>query len=594
MAPAAKQRRGWPPPVLAFLSAKVAIAVPLDQPEPLVHAVANHATPTRSRRHVPPQYSPGADGLWRRIDSYTLVGSTICDSCTITPTSVQETDSDFLESIPQGWVHPTISTPTRTSITVGLSVSLAVFIVLTLIRCHFSLRASSRRRKDAEKQRTTKRERVESIHASTETLALKASAVPKSRKWMTRATARWRENARYLARQRRGRRHSRRGSTDSLVEAKEPDVVDSPTPPPSSRPPSPSPSTSRTPTAEEPEPSPLASEPPAYLSPPLKSAPTMDLRDLLSSDSPSAEVFPPYTPRPAPDESSSSSGYFDSHSTSRATASSAHTAHLATDDKALLARLADRASAPEMRLSAAAAAADRSRSAPTRVMSTDVEARAPAEDDLEYDFDGFEWTSRDRDNNNVDPPEDDVKASRPPPPPRLPSPPPISASGHHTTGAAVLEKMQLERAYAARDHRHASANGPSVPSLPSAPPAFLEEEGPVEPSAPAFDDFYLDGYPEEGPSTPREAMPSAPPVEEDDELEYEDVEEDEDELRRDRDRWEEEMASRSRSRSAAAGPESGGGGGAKTDSDRANGGGGRTVPSEDRYQQVHDTGWEDG
>ncbi|KAF7307502.1 hypothetical protein MIND_00544700 [Mycena indigotica] len=518
MPPAVKQRRGWPPPLLAFLSAKTAgssaMAMPVDEP-PLVNVVALHRhrlpTPTdpAARRHVPPQYSPGRDGLWRRIDSYTLVGSTICDqTCKVTPTTIKETDTEFFNTIPSGWVRDTISTPARTSITVALSVSLAVFIFLTLIRCHFSLRKSHRRRRDLEKQKAIKRG---DIHASTETLTPKPPTGPKSRKWMAKATERWRENARYLARQRRGRRTSRRGSTDSLSEPK------LPTEPSTPRPASPSPSTTQTlsgPEEVEPSPEPTqapALEPPAYLSPPqLKPSPAMDLRTILASDSPSIDTFPPYTPRPAPDESCD---YFNP----QPAVPPDNTAHLATDDKALLARLAERVSAPDMR----AGSSRPTSSVPTQ--PTHVEPRAPPEDDLDYDFEGFEWSSTDP--SFQPPPEQQAECSRshsrPPSSPRLPSPPPaIDAS-------SSFEKMQLERAYAAHDlDQNIDLGGPSMP-LPSAPPPFNLEEGVVSvPSAPAFDEFDDDVYPEAGPSSPR-----APPLQElefeEDQLEYAD----EDELR---------------------------------------------------------------
>lgn len=81
------QHTSWPP-VLALLVALAperGLAAPtrfdrLNDPV----GVVDEATPTSTpRHHVPPQYSPGSDGVWRRIDSYTLVGSTICDVRTI-------------------------------------------------------------------------------------------------------------------------------------------------------------------------------------------------------------------------------------------------------------------------------------------------------------------------------------------------------------------------------------------------------------------------------------------------------------------------------------------------------------------------------
>ncbi|KAF7302906.1 hypothetical protein MKEN_01252900 [Mycena kentingensis (nom. inval.)] len=323
----------------------------------------------------------------------------------------------------------------------------------------------------------------------------------------------------------------------------------------------------------------------------------MDLRAILAAEPPSteAEVFPPYTPRPAPDESSSSSGYFGSDVDAASPASShSHAAHLATDDKNVLARLAERASAPEMRVSAAMTTA----AAPLPAAA--AAARAPAEDELDYEyheFEGFEWDARDeaeteaRDTNT----DADRDQDRPP---RLPSPPPADV----TSSGAALEKMQLERAYAAQD-----GAGPSTPPAltfpsPSAPPAFSGEYeyeySEMVASAPTLDD---DGdgdlYPQAGPSTPRQVA-SAPPMSEEDEdeeqLEYADEEDDQlgeevGEVFVDR---EEER----RRRSLGKQPERGEAASSREDSPeteaRRRESGQRPRPRP--RSQVSDTGWDDG
>ncbi|KAJ7075357.1 hypothetical protein B0H15DRAFT_658698 [Mycena belliarum] len=115
------------------------------QPPRRRHLPIRHL-PTAASRHLPPRYSPFPDGAWRRVDSYTLVGSTICDSCTTAPTPAQQMGAapapdldpdDFAASIPSGWVHDSVASTARTNLTIGLSLVLAGFIVITIVRCHF-------------------------------------------------------------------------------------------------------------------------------------------------------------------------------------------------------------------------------------------------------------------------------------------------------------------------------------------------------------------------------------------------------------------------------------------------------------------------
>ncbi|KAJ7146322.1 hypothetical protein C8R44DRAFT_757159 [Mycena epipterygia] len=475
------QYTSWPP-VLALLVALApdrANAAPtrfdrLHDPVGKVDQVTPTATP---RHHVPPQYSPGSDGVWRRIPSYTLVGSTICDTCPAAPTTtVNTTADDFISSIPTGWVRDSISSPTRTSITVGLSLGLACFIVLTLIYCHFR-RSPCPQRPDLEKRRSKAAEK-----------GAVEKPPPKVRKWMARANARWRDNARYLARQRRGRRHSRRGSAESLVlgsSEAQPRSLSTPTTP--SPPSSPVPSSSFTfssaststlelapPPPPTPPPSVLPSllEPPAYPShtPEKSPAPEVALpaddADILS-----IEEYPPYTPRADPYASSSSSSYFDD-----APPNLEGTAHLATDDKTLLARLAASASFPPP-LPSLRAPPSISTLASSASMSESSDARAPEEDDLPLE--GVYPTAETPYSSAPD--ESDL-----PPPPPLPSPPPAPRAW-----SAAQEKMEMERAYAARA-AEAYADYPSQPAYSPQPSS-----------------------PEAGPSTPRAEVPfaSAPPFE---------------------------------------------------------------------------------
>ncbi|KAF7347330.1 hypothetical protein MVEN_01488500 [Mycena venus] len=517
------------------------------------------STPTTHHRHVPPKYSPGADGMWRRIDSYTLVGSTICDTCTLpTPTS-DPSEAEIRAAVPPEWIRDTVSSPTRTTITIALSVVLACFIFLTLLRFHFVRARAPRPRSDVEKRRH--RASVQSTETLNDLKGQAINAQTTKRKWMARATARWRENARLLARQRRARRQrdlatiSRRGSSESLV-------TPAPQAPPRSASPAPSSLSSSSlsaasssttslaslapPPEPEPQMPPIPNEPPAYPLPSISVSPLLLVRlqsgrllwmgctwawgcgtcstwqttgrtSLLIRPVRRLGPMQRHTLTPPPPQ--------------------LHSAHLATDDKALLARLAERASAPGIppprtrlreersgeTLASTRTATSTSTSAPssssastyaTSYAGADVEeARAPEEDDLplEIHIDFGEMEGID----TSAPPFDDGGPSGVWGDSFLPRDggrPSVAAGEKRTAGTSQLpappaptrvhgsgrnEKMALERAYAAREAEAHSAypHSDDVPMYPSAPAYAYPEE------------------PEAGPSTPRASvLPSAPPL----------------------------------------------------------------------------------
>ncbi|KAJ6601246.1 hypothetical protein DFH09DRAFT_1271038 [Mycena vulgaris] len=617
------------------------VAVPLD-PDVRTHK----PTTTTHHHHIPPRYSQGSDGLWRRVDSYTLVGSTVCDTCTALPTQSAGTDDEFLANMPPGWMRDKITSSTRTNLTVGLTLAISCLIVITIIRCHF-YRSKPRRRgerhyegeePDVEKRRS-RRERERPVSVSQE-----EKEKPKVRKWMAKATARWRDNARYLARQRRGRHrhHSRRGSVESLVDPTTsasasgletaPGSSSHPRPRSRSRSPSPSPSTRTlasasssslaledTPQTPPPALTPLAlAEPPAYPSPspsPPASNPN-STRNITSNGNPNLipshpgsskgaatdadepEAHPPYTPHAQPQPYDSAS-YFDFDFDAPPSDADPAAYHLATDDKALLARLAAGASAPSL-------SSPPSHSTLASAFSFE-EARAPAEEEV-WAFEGeaaedvstgastrasastSSAASLTAAGSALTPaalsaPSSSLLASASPAAPRgaaFPAPP---AATH---GRGRQEKMELERAYAVRDaeanvYGYADAEvAPSYPSYPDYP-----EAGPSTPrhataasasAPPLFEGFEYDWYGEEG------AGPSAPPFEAEYEgPDYADAETEEQEEER-----EEREAETERRRDGEKGAE--GGGEERREEEVAE----RRLGARVGRGEAHDTGWGGG
>ncbi|KAJ7045069.1 hypothetical protein C8F04DRAFT_1228140 [Mycena alexandri] len=422
--------------LLWFALLAVAVAADVRAIPPPLTSYDLHADPavhsTSTRRHVPPRYSPDPNGVWKRVEPYTLVGSTVCDTslaaCSEPTTSISETDDAFLASIPSGWVRDSVATPIRTTITVVLSVVLACFIVIAIFRFH--LTRKPRPKADLEKRR----------HPSTTSLPVSLPNEKKSppqtpaRKWMTRASARWRDNARYLARQRRGRRHagvhSRKASVESLVSVEPQPPARTPSPVPSAASSSASSSSSSSLLDLPPATDPPPPEPPAY---PVSPAPRLSRgKPRLvpgeaheAESAPGPEEFPPYTPR-ADAPSSEGEGYFD------VAPPPPHAAHLATDDKAVLARLAQGASVPG------------------GLAPTEAEAGAPHEDELGLDGTGTGDEHAYASGSAALPAAEAASSSQsqlppPPPPPQthsqLPPPPPVRPWGG--------EKMALERAWEA-------------------------------------------------------------------------------------------------------------------------------------------------
>ncbi|KAJ7664928.1 hypothetical protein B0H17DRAFT_1091210, partial [Mycena rosella] len=417
----------------------VAAPAPVPVPDVLAAAAAHTAKPTGTHR-LPSRYAPDDDGVWRRIDSYTLVGSTICDTCSVPPTATATpTDDEFLQTVPSGWVRSSIASPARTSLTVGLSLLLTCFIAITIIRYHFWRRPRTPSPQapevDPEKRRAPKAERA------------RCPPQPKVRKWLGMAA-----QPRAGGTTRATLRGSAAAAGGTTTRAAGPSRASSSRPTPSCPPalalalaPQPlfcvgsasvsSLDLARPETPEPPSPPPILTPlPPAYPTTTHAHAPRKSAAD--DDDDAPAEAHPPYTPRADPDPSSSSSSqshsYFDFDAPPASSASSSAAApfdpappppppasfHLATDDKALLARLAAFPSAPPAAPAAPAPA---------------LRSRAPAEEDV-WDF-GLEDVplpaaedAREREGG------DEAAFPAPPPPPRA--------------GGVGDEKRALERRYA--------------------------------------------------------------------------------------------------------------------------------------------------
>ncbi|KZT30942.1 hypothetical protein NEOLEDRAFT_49386 [Neolentinus lepideus HHB14362 ss-1] len=197
-------------------------------------------TPTRhqfSRRGVSlaDKYASGMDGRWRRLSEYTLYGSTIVRSVptampaddvadsTLSTSSVVSTQAaatstsvsydDLYDSLPYGW-QPSNDSPRPTTIIAVLSVLLACLIIIVIgLSAYWRRRRRLARTKDPEKKLRRRAdgedEPIEDENPSN------AQQIRSQKTMWVKATARWKANARQSFRRRRGRRIAER-HPDSL------------------------------------------------------------------------------------------------------------------------------------------------------------------------------------------------------------------------------------------------------------------------------------------------------------------------------------------------------------------------------------------
>ena len=239
---------------------------------------------------------------------------------------------DIRDSLPLGWKPIPKADESRPALILALSLALAFFICFFIIGCVFWRKSVIRRRRRDLEAEFKKHQPGPSAAEEAKNMVEKETKT--KHKIFARATARWKANVRHTARQRKGKRvaaskssqssHSRSRlslSLPSRVSSRRSSVVslfdDPPQPTISELPPSPSLPPDTISSAMLPPHTNTPVSPPAYHHGRVPS--------VIHSDIPRATSFDP--------QSSSAPTPF-------------HAAHVATDDKGLLARLADLASRP--------------------------------------------------------------------------------------------------------------------------------------------------------------------------------------------------------------------------------------------------------
>ncbi|TFL03755.1 hypothetical protein BDV98DRAFT_655023 [Pterulicium gracile] len=460
-------------------------------------------SPRPSPRRLVDKFAQDTDGKWRKVEDFELYGNRICVNCDHEPGSSSGSvatvipHEDLIKNLPPGWHHPKpTATSHRTSVIMSLSIVLAIGISLLAVT-YFNHRENRKRRlKNADlelRPSSTSSTPTPSLKDSQRSLDIRA----RMRAWAS-ATARWRTNARYAMRQRRGKRVAEtlacstsrdtfslrrvHSSTISPARSRSSSIL-----PPtssseqaiatdedelSSHPTSPTLSLLPPPTPDLPE---IGYLPPAYHHPPPG---TTHADATPTGKTASSTAAPEYTSSTVP------SGEAVAH-----TSSAFHVGHVATDDKAILnARVVNEP--------------------PTASSSASLlQSSAP------------EW--RDEELHDFGPElEQSTSASSPaypPPPPTHPAfhfPRPSSRSS-----LSSVAKGKMATVYSASyDQYGEDTMGPSAPPFSdhrfsnfslhaSAPPAFDMDVSPpqLEASAPTFDE---DG----GESSPRRSASHLPPL----------------------------------------------------------------------------------
>ncbi|TFK56786.1 hypothetical protein OE88DRAFT_56668 [Heliocybe sulcata] len=466
-------------------------------------------TPTKhqaSRRgaSLADKYESGTDGRWRKMSEYTLYGSTITRSIptsmpvddaagsTSSPSSSGSTEAtstsisydDLYDSLPYGW-KPSDDSPRPTTIIAVLSVLLAILIIVVIgVSAYWRRRRKIARTKDPEKKLRRRGdgedEPIEDEDPSD------AQLIRSQKRMWVRATARWKANARQSFRRRRGRRVAQKHA-DSLRSTSRGDLRDNRSDRSSSRPRSRSPSMTSS--------SNLAASLHANTRPQsMRSVSRSSLHEHLpeppvrSTTPPSSPPFPPAYYRtpyrslgrddslhlhipnsPFMDPDSESLPPFSGNDDEEMSLPPANTvAHVATDDKAVLARMAAMSSAPPQ--------VDDHNG-----MSSDPRPRVPSwyDEDLDYSQSSHDSSFGQE--------------------PRV-----------YTTGSCVASSSQLPP-----PPTKAQLAAPLFYDYPS---SFEEDLVDSEPSAPPFEECV--GMPSAPPLVPEDNFPSAPPSDDMDEVSH--------------------------------------------------------------------------
>ncbi|KAF9015728.1 hypothetical protein BDQ17DRAFT_1341546 [Cyathus striatus] len=129
------------------------------------------------------------------------------DSYDPEPSVTTTTSYDISDSLPQGWSSHGTRPEGRTPLILALSLALAFLICFFMIGCLFWRKNMKRKFKESQdiEMKARKRPGSDVDPAEHSRLIVEKDAKVKQKLW-ARATARWKANARYSARQRRGKR----------------------------------------------------------------------------------------------------------------------------------------------------------------------------------------------------------------------------------------------------------------------------------------------------------------------------------------------------------------------------------------------------
>lgn len=412
--------------------------------------------------------------------------------------------ADIESNLPPGW-KPAVKRPAHTMLILAISLVLAFFISFLIIGCLFWRKNARWKNKDrdVEKRRRKRRRRRSTSTELTEEAIRETQndkeAKAKQRLW-ARATARWRANARHSARQRRGKRLApslrARQSTPSVNDSGDDSGSDT-----SSCPSTPSHSRSRRsstsslhrePVSDLTDNAPIPSI--AVQTPePTALPPAYQQKSNTSQAESSEGLYPPLSRRPSSASllsrsrrpSHSAASCLSPHDETPSTAGLA-AAHVATDDKNVLAMLAEMASAP-----------------PTaHETSAEPEISVPEwHDEQMEDFMALQQQQEQQQSVSEDSPNCSIPSSPFPAPPSKGN---LLSPDFYDYPFSFEDMTGSEPVY-----------GPSAPPFEETPSAPLVDEETMEvvPSAPPLiddDDFYA---PEQIPSAPPPEGDSSTPAE---------------------------------------------------------------------------------
>lgn len=400
-----------------------------------------------------------------------------------TTTDVTASSKLTVDDLPPGWKPVEKSPTSRTTLILAVSLVLAFVICSTILGCLFWRKKVQKSAKDPERGRKKKKRAKEE---DGEALVVEKEVKVKQKIW-ARATARWKANVRQSARQRRrisriAQANQSSVSFDNSRSYLAPSLTQSRS---SSRS-----STDRVPVHQRPIDHsegplhPISSELSIQDTPALAQPPAYQHRGLLpASDNMSAQMYSGLTPpsvhdrsrRPSHSSSAEASGLNGEHA-----AAALFSAHVATDDKQFLARLANMASAPPS-----------DESLVPGDLPGSVHASVPTWHD--EDIDDFDAC--------LAPPESHPSAESSLSAPMFPPPPSkerlIAAEAfEYSYTLNDLETPELEPSEPSAPPFEESL----APLAPSAPPLLEDGDADPQPSAPQWDSLSLDQMSEETPS----------------------------------------------------------------------------------------------